>query len=133
MADSGTASLGTLIAQPFVPQVIGQAASSAARSATAGSFKDLLSAQMRDTGEVRFSKHAQERMQERGMSIDESGMTRLSDGISKAESKGARDSLMLMDDMAMIVNVPSKTVVTCMDRSSMREQVFTNIDSAVLV
>ena len=53
--------------------------------------------------------------------------------MEKANAKGIKDSLVLIDKLAFIVNVPSNTVVTAMDQSETSENIFTNIDGAVIV
>jgi flagellar operon protein len=122
--------VGGLSGQPFVPSVAGRDRTG---QTTGTDFRTLLSEQM-DTGQaLKFSKHALERMNERGIGLDAAGLTRLENGVARAQDKGARDSLMILDGTAMIVNIPSKTVVTCMDTAAMRDHVFTNIDSAALV
>lgn len=81
---------------------------------------------------LKFSKHAQMRLQNRGISISDSQMERLNSGVEKAEHKGIRDSLVLVDELAFIVNVPSRTVVTALDSANADENVFTNINGAVI-
>lgn len=82
--------------------------------------------------EVKFSKHAQERLSERNIQLDQKDMSSLQHAITKAEKKGANDSLVLLRDMAFIVSVKNKTVVTAMHGENMKENVFTNIDSAII-
>lgn len=82
--------------------------------------------------EVKFSKHAQERLTERNIQLDQNDMSHLHHAIALAEKKGSNDSLVLLRDMAFIVSVKNKTVVTAMHGESMKENVFTNIDSAVI-
>ena len=81
---------------------------------------------------VRFSKHANDRISEREMHIDAADLQKIGQAIAKAEEKGSQDSLILLRDMAFIVNVKNRTVVTAMGGSDLRENVFTNIDSAVV-
>lgn len=83
--------------------------------------------------ELKFSKHATARLATRDITLDNTQMDRLSDGVAKAEAKGIKDSLMIMDKLAFIVNVPSQTVVTAMDSTESNEQIFTNIDGAVII
>lgn len=83
--------------------------------------------------EIQISKHAQKRLEAREIELSSVEKTQLSDAVNSLEKKGARDSLVLMGEHAFIVNVPSKTVVTAMNKSQMKEQVFTNIDSTILV
>jgi flagellar operon protein len=84
-------------------------------------------------GELKFSNHAIERMRSRGIGFQPEEMTKISNAIAKAEAKGAKDTLVLSGDNALIVSVKNKTVVTVMDRQAMKENVFTNIDSTVVI
>lgn len=85
------------------------------------------------TQELKFSKHAAGRLADRNISLTEKQLERLNDGARKAEQKGIRDSLVIMDRLAFIVNVPNNTVVTAMDSTETTENVFTNINGAVIV
>jgi flagellar operon protein len=85
------------------------------------------------SAELNISKHAQKRLDARQISLSASDQAKLSDAMSALEKKGARDSLVLMGELALLVNVPSKTVVTALEREQMKEQIFTNIDSTILV
>jgi len=82
---------------------------------------------------LKFSNHAIERMQMRGIHFDPAKMESIQQAISKAAAKGAKNTLLLTDDSALIVSVKDNTVVTVMDKNAMKENVFTNIDSTVLV
>lgn len=82
---------------------------------------------------VKFSNHAIERMTSRGISFTKQDMERLSDAVSRAQAKGSKDSLILMNDSALIVSVKNKTVVTVMDKQALKENVFTNIDSTIVM
>ena len=82
---------------------------------------------------LKFSKHAANRLNTRNIELSDSQVMRLRDGMEKANAKGIKDSLVLMDKLAFIVNVPSNTVVTAMDQSETNENVFTNIDGAVII
>jgi len=86
-----------------------------------------------ENAEIHLSKHAQKRLDARQIELSSTERAKLSNAFSSLEKKGARDSLVLMGDLAFIVNVPSKTVVTALSREQMNDQVFTNIDSTVLV
>ena len=96
------------------------------------SFRDVLGSQLAQAGQVRFSGHALERLERRGIAVDDTTLGRLNDGVARAASKGARDSLVLVDGTAFVVSVTNRTVITAVDREHMREHVFTNIDSAVI-
>lgn len=80
-----------------------------------------------------FSKHAVERMQTRGIGMTPDRMQKLEGALSKAAAKGSKNTLVLMDDSAFIMSVKNKTVVTAMDRMNMKENLFTNIDSTIMV
>jgi flagellar operon protein len=82
---------------------------------------------------VKFSAHAIERLKSRGINLDQDTLQRLDQAIDKAAEKGSRESLMLTDDAALIVSVKNKTVITAMDRQMMKDNVFTNIDSTVII
>jgi flagellar operon protein len=86
----------------------------------------------REFQKIQFSKHAQERLQTRNITLSDDEMRRLGDAVEKAGSKGGRDSLVLMDGKAFIVNVPNRVVVTALDGAALKDNVFTNIDSAVV-
>ena len=93
------------------------------------SFEDILRQKQTtaESQELRFSKHAQGRLNDRHINLSDEQNERLESGVLKASEKGIRDSL------AFIVNVPSKTVVTAMDQSESESNIFTNIDGAVIV
>ncbi|MDB5052084.1 MAG: flagellar biosynthesis protein [Bacilli bacterium] len=82
---------------------------------------------------VRLSQHAEQRLQQRGIQIQPDQMAKIESAIDKAAAKGSKDSLILFKDMALIVNVKNRTIVTAMDGSSMKDNVFTQIDSAVVI
>ncbi len=79
---------------------------------------------------LRFSKHANQRLASRNIDLSSSQLERLEAGTNKAREKGIKESLVMVDDLAFIVNVPSKTVVTAVNDTE--ESVFTNIDGAVI-
>jgi flagellar operon protein len=95
-------------------------------------FGDVLAKKLAASAPLKFSAHALQRIERRGISVDEPTLERLESGVQRAAAKGARDSLVLVDDTAFVVSVPNRTVITAVDREHMREQVFTNIDSAVI-
>ncbi len=82
---------------------------------------------------LKFSAHAKERLALRNIDLSPEDVARMTDAVNKAAAKGARQSLLVMDDQAFIVSVTNRTVITALDGSSMKENVFTNIDSAVIV
>ena len=82
---------------------------------------------------VKFSNHAVERMMSRGIKFSPESMQKLNEAVSRAANKGSKDSLILMDEAALIVSVKNKTVVTVMDKAALKENVFTNIDSTIVM
>ncbi|XID95123.1 TIGR02530 family flagellar biosynthesis protein [Paenibacillaceae bacterium WGS1546] len=98
------------------------------QDAGAVSFRDVLSQQ-----QLKFSHHAEQRLQQRGIRLMPDQLARIENALDQAAAKGAKDSLVLFRDIAMIVSVPNRTVVTAMDGQSMKEHIFTQIDSAVVV
>ena len=98
------------------------------------SFSDILKQKQEGVpGSLKFSKHASIRLEQRGISLTDGQVKRLEDGTMRASMKGIKDSLVIVDDMAFIVNVPNQTVVTAMDSKNTAENIFTNIDGAVFV
>ena len=119
------------------------AASNTAAAASPFSFADLLRVQQGiapsqplpanlQGSSIRFSAHAQTRLHSRQIALQPSHLERLHGAVQKAAGKGSRDALVLMDDMAMVVSVKNRTVVTVVDRENLKDNVFTNIDSAVI-
>jgi flagellar operon protein len=86
-----------------------------------------------DSATLSFSKHAEKRLVSRNIELSSEQKGQLQSAMGSLEKKGARDSLILMGELAFVVNVPSKTVVTALTKDQMKEQVFTNIDSTMLV
>ncbi|EHS57875.1 TIGR02530 family flagellar biosynthesis protein [Paenibacillus sp. Aloe-11] len=82
---------------------------------------------------VKLSNHAAKRLEQRGIELRSDQMEKINSAVDKAAAKGAKESLILMQDMALIVSVPNRTVVTAMDKQSMEDNVFTQIDSAVII
>lgn len=82
--------------------------------------------------EVKFSKHAESRLQTRNINLTDEQKGKLNDAVNKAGEKNVKDSLIMLDDIAFVVNVKDKNVVTVMNKDEMKNNVFTNIDGAVI-
>lgn len=97
------------------------------------SFEDVLQKVRgnEEVTELKFSKHANERMVSRNIDLTEAQYKRLESGAQRASEKGMKESLVMVDNLAFIVNINSKTVVTAV--SGEDEKVFTNIDGAVIM
>ncbi len=106
----------------------GISATSSQRNAAGKTFDEVLAEQQG----LNFSAHASQRVNQRGIALDGQGQARLAGAIDQAASKGSKTSLVLVDNNAFIVNVPNKTIVTAVDASAVRGNVFTNIDSTVI-
>jgi flagellar operon protein len=113
----------------------GVSTTDATRKTTAGqlSFNQVLEQQLGSATELKFSAHAQERLQSRNISLSTEDLVRLKQGVAQAAAKGSKESLLLKDGVAFVVSVRNQTVITAVDAASMKGNVFTNIDSAVIV
>jgi len=101
------------------------------------SFKDMLAraednASLPQAGNLQFSRHAQKRLASRNIELSPTDLERIEEAVGTLRRKGARDSLVLMGDLALVVSVKNNTVITAVDDNSSKENVFTNIDSAVI-
>ncbi|MBO8137506.1 MAG: flagellar protein [Desulfotomaculum sp.] len=103
------------------------------RPLTGSSFAELLHKEVNKQQEVKLSAHAQKRLQQRNIVLTEADLAKINQAVQRAEAKGAKDSLLLYGDLALIASIKNKTVVTAMDGQSIKEHVFTNIDSAVII
>ena len=99
------------------------------------SFQEILESRSLQGGDgtLKFSRHALRRLNDRNIELSAGQLERLEDGAKKAERKGIRDSLVIVDQLAFIVNVPNQTVVTAMDSTETNENIFTNINGAVII
>jgi len=128
--------MGFLSIEQLQDQYLNNKTQSTSKTQTDVNFKDLLQSKIdgRSTNaSLKFSKHATNRLVDRNITLSDSQIERLSDGAAKAGEKGITDSLVLMDKLAFIVNIPNNTVITAMDQTETNENVFTNIDGAVIV
>ncbi len=100
------------------------------RAAGGKSFSDLLKLKAKE--ELKFSAHASSRLKSRGIEVTPETMGKIEKAVEGAEGKGARDTLVMVKDMAFIVNIPNRTIITAMDGESVKDNIFTNIDSTVI-
>lgn len=96
------------------------------------SFAQILESKI-STPDVKFSAHAVSRLVDRNITLSQNELDRIRKGIGKAEAKGARESLVLLEDKAFVVSVKNRTVITAITGDGLKDNVFTNIDSAVIV
>jgi len=115
---------GQDIQQPKKPAASGQTRDS--------SFARVLDEKLPTQG-VKFSQHAQERLKSRNIVLSDKDISNLEGAVNNVAQKGGKESLVMMKDAALVVSIKNRTVVTAMDRSQMQGNVFTNIDSAVII
>ena len=98
-----------------------------------GDFGQVLQDQVAARAGVKFSGHAQARLASRQITLSGEDIGRIGDAMTRAAAKGARSSLVLMDNAALVVSVPNRTVITAVDKAALKENIFTNIDSAMIL
>jgi flagellar operon protein len=96
------------------------------------SFSDVLAKQTSALEPPRFSRHALDRLGQRGIAVSGQTLDRLTGGVAQAAAKGSRDSVVFVDGTAFVVSVKNNTVITAVGSEHMKDHVFTNIDSAVI-
>ncbi len=95
---------------------------------TAQTFESILQKER----ELTFSSHAQDRLNQRQISLEPSELIRLEKAVNDAQDKGAKDALILLNSKAFIVSIANKTVITALNSDENEGKVYTNIDSAVI-
>ena len=95
------------------------------------SFQNILESKQKEKDTtVKFSKHANERLQNRNIALSQEQLKRLNDGVDQAREKNIKESLVMVDDVSFIVNITNNTVVTAMGEAE--KTIFTNIDGVVI-
>ena len=97
------------------------------------SFQSILQEKINKENKIIFSKHANLRLANRNINLSNNQIQRLEQGIEKAKEKGIKESLVLMDNIAFVVNIKNNTVITAMEQQSNEDSIFTNIDGAVII
>ena len=121
-----------LQSQPLLP-ISNSSSVSSSRSGTQHSAASFANALETAEKKVSFSQHALQRMESRNLDFSEQDLAKLDDTVEKMAQKGAKESLIYMKDVALVVSVTNKTVITAMDGASAKENIFTNIDSAAIL
>ena len=123
--------------EQITDQYLNQSPSAKATPVAEVSFEEVLRQKKAETvmesSELKFSKHAATRLIDRNILLTDSQNVRLENGVKQASEKGITESLVLVDSLAFIVNVPNRTVVTAMDQTEANGNIFTNIDGAVIM
>lgn len=116
------------ISVPFVPiEPVGNVNSKRVEEST-GKFNSVFQEELE---KIKFSNHAMKRLESRNIQLSDSSLDKIKSAVEKAEQKGAKDSLIMLDNTAYVVNIPNRTVVTAIELNQANENVFTNIDSVV--
>ncbi len=107
----------------------------AGRAGAAGGpgFEEILRGELARAGDLKISAHAAKRLKERNIILSGEDLARIDLAVKQAAAKGARDSLIVYGDLALVASVKNRTVVTALERQAAQSHVFTNIDSAVIV
>ena len=125
--------------QPLPPASTGASGTQPGAAGQAGETFDtflreqlLQSTAQPETPGVKFSTHAQQRLAQRDIQLGDEDVAKINSAVDRAQQKGAKESLVLLDDMAFVVSVKNRVVITAVDQPSMKQNVFTNIDSVVI-
>jgi flagellar operon protein len=117
--------------QPILPVgSAGETAKTQRQVSTGASFQQVFQQEL--TG-VKFSQHAQQRLQTRNIQLSSQELQKINAGLEKVAQKGAKESLFVIGDLALVVNVANKTVITALDGKNMKDHVVTNLDSAIIL
>ncbi len=123
--------------EQITDQYLGKPQSAKKASVVEVPFEELLrqkqAQNVLDNSSLKFSKHAVNRLSDRNIYLTDAQNVRLENGVKQASEKGITESLVLVDSLAFIVNVPNKTVVTALDQTETNSNIFTNIDGAVII
>ncbi|NLM03872.1 MAG: flagellar protein [Clostridiales bacterium] len=96
-------------------------------------FNQILEQHIKNNKELKFSKHATERLKERNIQLDQKEIARLDKAIDNAAKKGIKETLIIMDNRAFIASVSNKTIITATTEGDMKDNIFTNIDGVVII
>lgn len=116
------------ISVPFVPITQQVDSSSTKVKGASDSFNSIFEQEL---NKLKFSNHALKRLENRNIQLSENDRDKIQNAVQKAEMKGSKDSLVMMNNTAYIVNIPNHTVVTALPVENSSENIFTNIDSVV--
>lgn len=129
----------TDLRRPFIPPVQPRPISPLpqgrmpAKPVQGPSFAQFLEKEVQEQRPLTFSAHAQQRLSARSITLTPKDVSDLEAAVAKARAKGAQDSLILSDKAAFVVSVRNNIVVTAVDRDHLKENVFTKIDSAIII
>jgi len=96
-------------------------------------FGEILNKEFEKTRDLKLSAHAERRLSERNVILNREDMRKIEVAVDQAAAKGSRESLVILGDLALVASVKNKTIITALEGKDMKDHVFTNIDSAVIV
>ena len=123
---------GPQIAKPIKAEHVGQLPAHVQQQRASLGKTEFQRILQEKASKVEFSAHAMKRLAQRDINLTETDVKRINDAVEKASGKGSKESLVLLNGMAFVVSVSNRTVITAIDMDSMKENVVTNIDSAVI-
>lgn len=103
------------------------------RNKTNNAFEDILKSKINEGLDFKISNHAAKRLEDRNIKLTNADMDNINRGINLANEKGAKDSLIIYKDIALVASIKNRTIITAVDKNEDKENVFTNIDSVVLL
>ncbi|MEA4825240.1 MAG: TIGR02530 family flagellar biosynthesis protein [Clostridium sp.] len=103
------------------------------RNKTSNTFEDILNSNINGNSDFKISNHAAKRLEDRNIKLTNADMDNINRGINLANEKGAKDSLIIYKDIALVASIKNRTIITAVDKNEDKENVFTNIDSVVLL
>lgn len=96
-------------------------------------FEDVFIKELNKKDGFAISNHAAERLKDRNILLNESDMNKINEGLNKASEKGSKESLILYKDMILVASVKNRTIITAAVKETNKDNIFTNIDSVVLL
>ena len=103
------------------------------RMAPSQGFDSILQQEINSKTEVKFSKHALERLQSRNINLSKEDLSKINDAVNKAAEKGVKEALIIMGNTALVTSIRNKTVITAATEENLKNNVFTNIDGTVII
>jgi flagellar operon protein len=97
------------------------------------SFSEIFNNKIKGDQSLTFSAHAEQRLMQRNIALNQNDFAKLESAVSQLESKGGKESLIMMNDVSYVVNIPNRKVITAVDSVNSSQKIFTNIDSAMII
>ena len=97
-----------------------------------GDFAAALAKETERQESLTISQHAQKRLESSRVQLSDADMQRIDGAVRRASEKGSNQSLVMLDDLALVVSIRNKVVITAVDEARTKEGIFTNIDSVVI-